>query len=291
MSIQSMTGFGKSQIDDGQYSVTIEAKSVNHRFKDTRVRLPGIISEIEYEIRQKVSEEFSRGSFDLSINFKKTEKLDSFLNIDTEKIKNFLDKIVPSLDRKDTTISISPTSFLRSEFILDPQDQETDGLKTLVKKGLDEALLKLKDSRKSEGEKLVEIIKTHISLFKKEFQIVETEAKDFQKKTEIKLKEKFLLFSKELKIETPRFLQEVVYYMEKMDISEEINRIKSHLTKLGQLLESKEEVGRNVDFLIQELNRETNTIGSKSSFEEISNAIVLMKVQLEKIREQGLNLE
>ncbi len=123
------------------------------------------------------------------------------------------------------------------------------------------------------------------------YQYICSVADSFQASVEEKLKKRFSELSSELNIDEPRFMQEVIYYLEKLDVHEEINRIQAHLEKLDSILSKGGEVGRQIDFLIQELNRETNTIGSKSNLKDISDSVVQMKVQLEKIREQGLNLE
>ena len=130
-----------------------------------------------------------------------------------------------------------------------------------------------------------------MDLYYGHFQKIESSVESIQKNIETRLRKRFETFSQELNVDEPRFLQEVVYYMEKLDISEEINRIHTHFDRLSELIEKGGEVGRQIEFLLQELNRETNTIGSKSSMEDISESVVQMKVQLEKMREQALNLE
>ena len=154
------------------------------------------------------------------------------------------------------------------------------------------AISDLKISREEEGSKLIDTLKMHRDEFNIHFKKVSDLRNSYQEQVKDKLTKRFENDAKELNLDEPRFLQEVIYYLEKLDIDEEINRINIHLEKLEKILTGEHlELGRQIDFLIQELNRETNTIGSKSGASEISENVVQMKVQLEKIREQALNLQ
>lgn len=291
MTSLSMTGFGKAEIKDTTFQVEVEIKSVNHRFKEIRVKSPSILNEIELKLKNKLSDKFKRGSFDVFVRTKKESTINHFDTIDDYKISDYLRKIVPLLDEKNFKYNVNPTDFLRPEFMKEKDEQETKVLFDLVLKAFDEALENLKVSRMEEGTKLVEVIARHKQKYVENFTLVEEKVDLLKEELESKLRKKFAEYKDEVQVEESRFLQEIIYYMEKYDIHEEINRIKIHLQKLDKLLKTEGEVGRQMDFLVQELNRETNTIGSKSSSQDISTAVVQMKVQLEKIREQGLNLE
>ena len=181
------------------------------------------------------------------------------------------------------------TDFLSSQFANPERDTEKDTL--LITEALQKAVNTLARVRMEEGTSLIRAIREHLDKYKEHLKVVKDNVSHYQKSVEQKLNKKFEEISQDIPIERPRFMQEVVYYMEKMDVQEEITRIHSHLEKLSSLLSSDGEIGRQVDFFVQELNRETNTIGSKSASPELSDNVVQMKVQLEKIREQGLNLE
>ena len=290
MSIQSMTGFGKGESKSKDWTITSEVKSVNHRFKDTRFKMSSLFSPIELDLRNKVGEVFKRGSFEISLNYKKAEGKTKFDDIDTGKVSAFLDIFTSISKEKGIELTISPSEFLRQDFYKDLDDTSDETLE-LAKSAFSLALEDLKTSRLYEGEKMIKVIQSHRDQYVEHYSQIAALADQFQASVEERLKKKFSEFSSELGIEEPRFLQEVVYYLEKMDVHEEINRIQSHLDKLDSILSGGGEIGRQLDFLIQELNRETNTIGSKSSLKEISDNVVQMKLQLEKIREQGLNLE
>ena len=161
----------------------------------------------------------------------------------------------------------------------------------MVITSFEQALQNLKESRAEEGGKLVEKIREHLEEFSVNYKKVMPIRTQFKDQIAEKLNKKLTDKISELSIDDTRFNQEVIYYLEKYDIDEEISRIDVHLQKFIKLLDNGGEVGRKIDFLVQELNRETNTIGSKSSHDQISDCVVEMKVHLEKIREQALNLE
>lgn len=286
-----MTGFGRGEGSCEDYSVTVEIKSVNHRFKDLRFKMPSIFNACEIKMKEKLSEKFNRGSFDVYINYKRSETNSKFNDLDPEKIKDFLSSIESMTSDKDIQLTADVTGFLRSEFYRDQDLANDQDLIEATWKAFDFAVTSLEESRGGEGEKLARVLDNHKSIFEEHYNFISSKADSFQKSTEEKLKKRFSEHGDDLTIDEPRFLQEVIYYLEKLDVHEEIDRIKAHLEKLANILSLGGEVGRQIDFLIQELNRETNTIGSKSNLKDISDSVVQMKVQLEKIREQGLNLE
>lgn len=285
-----MTGFGKGEGSNDEFRVVVEIKSVNHRYKDYRFRMPSLMSSLEIHFKKRFAEVFKRGSFDISINYKKADTKNSFSDVDVQKVEAFVKGIkgLPSLS--DFKLSIKPTDFLRSEFYKDIDDDEKS-LKELACTAFDKALDSLQASRLEEGVKMKKILLSHRDQYESVFNAIVESADTFQGIIEKKLRDRMGELSSEISVDEPRLLQEVIYYLEKMDIHEEINRVKSHLKKFDMLIEEDKEIGRQLDFLVQELNRETNTIGSKSSLVEISDSVVKMKVELEKIREQGLNLQ
>jgi uncharacterized protein (TIGR00255 family) len=285
-----MTGFGKGEAKNNDWTITSEVKCVNHRFKDTRFKMSSLFAPIELDLRNKVGEVFKRGSFEIFLNYKKVEGKTKFDDIDEAKVDAFLNIFTDITQKRGLELTISPTEFLRQDFFKD-LDDKSDETFELAKQAFGLALEDLKKSRLVEGEKMIAVIKKHRDQYIEHYNQIVSLADTFQESVEERLRKKFSEFSGDLNVDEPRFLQEVVYYLEKMDVHEEINRIQSHLEKLDSLLSKGGEVGRQIDFIIQELNRETNTIGSKSSLKEISENVVQMKVQLEKIREQGLNLE
>jgi len=291
MAIYSMTGYGQGEASNDDWTLSVEIKSVNHRFKDIRFKMSSMLSSLEIDFRNLLQEQFKRGSFDIYVNYKRAEKKTKFDDIDPEKVNKFLSIMQPMLDKSGADSVIRPTDFLRTEFYKDADEEVNKSMLTLAREAFEKALTSLAASRLAEGEKLLKILQNHQTTYRDYYTEITKVADTFQKNVEEKLRKRFSEFASELNVDEPRFLQEVVYYLEKLDVHEEINRIETHLEKLTKILSKGGEVGRQIDFLMQELNRETNTIGSKSNVSEISEKVVQMKVQLEKIREQGLNIE
>lgn len=291
MSAQSMTGFAQAVAQSENFVVSVEIKSVNNRFKDIRFKMPSSLSALEIELKKELNDFFSRGTFDVYVNVKRAENKSRFDDLDANKISQFIAKIGPILQSNNLEAKVNMTDFLRSEFFLDQDEQNQSELTDLALKAFKAAVVELKNSRVSEGEKLIRVLVKHLESYRSHFVIIEANAEHFKKNVEEKLKKRVDDYKSLVDVDQSRLLQEVVFYLEKIDIHEEINRIHAHLEKFQNLLKSTNEVGRQIDFIIQELNRETNTMGSKSTMKEISDAVVQMKVQLEKMREQGLNIE
>jgi len=291
MKIFSMTGFGKGEAKGTNYLVSAEIKTVNNRFKDFKFRMSSLFNSLEIELRNKLEEEFKRGSFDISITYKKIEKSGQDFQVDLVKVSSYLNLLTPEFRKRDIPFQVNPSDFLRSDFYKDEEELKEKELTPLVFKSFESAIVALKISRSTEGSKLVDKLHEHLAFYKTYLDKVEKLKADYPTILRERLTQKLTEKLHDFKIDDSRLLQEIVYYLEKLEVDEEINRAKIHLSKLETLLKSSGEIGRQIDFLLQELGRETNTLGSKSAHSEISSHVVEMKVQLEKIREQALNLE
>ena len=291
MSVYSMTGFGKGEATGPNFTITTEIKSVNNRFKDFKFRMSSMFNYLELHLRSKLDSDFRRGSFDISVTYRRNEKTSTEFQIDLKKVEAYLQLMRPVFNQMQVGFQVNPTDFLRNDFYKDEDEKKEKEFDPLIFKSFEIAIKALKESRSHEGEKLVDKLLEHLSVYEKCLIQIDTLKNLYPEmmkdKLTIKLNEKL----KDFKIDESRFLQEVIYYLEKLEIEEEISRAKIHLIKLKSVLNSTGEIGRQIDFLLQELGRETNTIGSKSAHPEISSNVVEMKVQLEKIREQALNLE
>jgi uncharacterized protein (TIGR00255 family) len=291
MFIQSMTGFGQAEAKSSNFTVSVEIKSVNNRFKDIRFKMPSSLNQLELILKQQLNDTFSRGTFDVFVNVKRSEDKNRFDDLDENKVSKYLEKMVPIFKKQNINPSVSVTDFLRAEFYKE-QDTNSDAeASELATAAFKLALNDLKKSRSSEGEKLFHALNKHLENYRSYFVVIEKNANHFKEMVEEKLKKRVEDYKNIVAVDQGRLLQEVIFYLEKIDIHEEITRVHAHLEKFQTLLKSDNEVGRQIDFFIQELNRETNTMGSKSTMKEISDAVVQMKVQLEKMREQGLNIE
>jgi uncharacterized protein (TIGR00255 family) len=290
MTIYSMTGFGRGEAASAKWSLTVEVKSVNNRFKDYRFKMGAALSSQEFELRGQLEKNFKRGTFDVAVTYQRKADAPTDTNVDPAKVKAWLAAVLPLLEGK-VAVSVSPTDFLRSDFMRDDDSDRGQELNPLAAEAFGKAIEALKVSRAAEGSALVEALLGHLAIYER-LMLRNAELKGLypelvKERLFNKLQEKM----KDFQVDDGRLMQEVVFYLEKLDIDEEINRAKIHVAKLKEVLEGGGEVGRQIDFLLQELGRETNTMGSKSAQTEISSNVVEMKVQLEKIREQALNLE
>ena len=292
MAVYSMTGFGKGEAVGDGFTITTEIKTVNNRFKDYKFRMSNLFNSKELELRTLLDEHFKRGSFDISVIYKKTDAGNVEFQVDPKKVKAYIELMAPVFKEAGAMLQFSPTDFLRADFYKSEDDsQKEDVLLNLVGDSVLAAVNALKISRQREGEKLVAKLQEHLDVYELNLEKIEIQKNLYPEILREKLTQKFEEKLKEIKVDESRFLQEVIYYLEKLDVDEEITRAKIHISKLRSVLNSNGEIGRQIDFLLQELGRETNTLGSKSAQSEISSYVVEMKVQLEKIREQALNLE
>jgi uncharacterized protein (TIGR00255 family) len=291
MNIYSMTGFGKGETTTDAYTLSVEIKSVNNRFKDYRFKMGSIFNSEELNLKKAFDTNIKRGSFDIYVNYKRAEGVSKAAELDEAKIRTFVNFMKETIGDA-LTLNLSATSFLRNEFFKD-EDSSTkfDELSPMLMTSFNQALSNLKISREEEGSKLVDKIKEHLETYRENYLGVIPLKSKYREQIEDKLRKKLTEKLSDLSIDDNRFTQEVIYYLEKFDIDEEISRIDVHLARFDKLIAEGGEVGRKIDFLVQELNRETNTIGSKSAHDKISVFVVEMKVNLEKIREQALNLE
>lgn len=290
MSASSMTGFGRGETAGSKWNVVVEIKTVNNRFKDYRFKMGSALSSQEYEMRGLLDKNFKRGTFDVAVTYQRRADAPTEVNLDAKKVQAWLATVLPLIDGK-MPVSVSPTDFLRTDFMRDEDADKTSELTPLVSQAFFKAMDALKVSRNNEGGSLVEKLLEHLAAYEKLMLQNEVLKNQYPEMVRERLTTKLAEKMKEFKVDEGRLMQEVIFYLEKLDIDEELNRAKIHVAKLRDVLKGGTEVGRQIDFLLQELGRETNTMGSKSAHMDISQNVVEMKVQLEKIREQALNLE
>lgn len=293
--MKSMTGFGKARCESEHYQIEVEIKSVNHRFLDIQLRNPRQLNIYEQVIRQTIKETLQRGRIEVYITLK--EKGDS--NKEVAIHWDLMEELVTNLQteahaRFDTDLpakSILKRLINHQEFI-DIQEKQTEDqdLEVSVLAAIKEAAEANNASREVEGAGIQQILAENSHALQQK--IVELSA--FVDVYEADYKEKF---EKKLTdwlgatIDQDRLLTEMAILLERGDIHEELDRMTIHLASMATMLQSDKPVGRELDFLIQEMNREVNTIGSKSSPIVIKNAVVQMKTIIEKIREQVQNVE
>ncbi len=294
--MKSMTGFGRCEqvIDNRRYS--IEIKSVNHKFCDFNIKLPRFLNEYEVVFREKLSNKINRGKVDVYINFETFSESDYNVTFN-EELGNIyqreLNNIIKSYSLDDKVRLGHILNFqevLKTEKKLD--DEET--IKVIVENfvnTLNTAIDKFVSMREVEGVKIEKDILTKLSKFKG---LVEEIDKQYPKSVEAyreKLTEKANAIFENKDIDENRIIMEVMMFTDKVCVDEEITRLYSHLEQFHDILKEDGAIGRKIDFLIQEINREVNTIASKSNDVDITKNVVELKTLLEKIREQVQNIE
>lgn len=293
--MKSMTGFGKAVQTDDNYQLDIEIKSVNHRFLDIQIRSPKHVNPFELFIRQLIKEQLQRGRVELFINLKEigvgTKEVQVQWPLIDQLTTRLADGLVERGEKADDLLQQLLPNLVRQEDYVKVEEQGAAAeLEKLLLATVKEAIQSLDESRQKEGQGIQKILlqyKTEFAETVAQLQgFVSEYEKDFQQRFEAKLKAWL-----GDQVAEDRLLTEMALLIERGDIHEELDRLDIHIKNLSALLTKSQPVGRELDFLLQELNREVNTIGSKSSPIEIKNIVVQLKTILEKIREQIQNVE
>lgn len=291
---KSMTGFGRGEYIGDNYSFKLEIKSVNHRYNDINVKLPRHMSYLEDRIKKKVKENISRGKVDVYISLDYVNESSIEINMDLDlakEYKNSLEKLKDALNLNDD-IKLNNILALSEIIKFDKRELDEDLVWDTLEKALDRAIIDIDSMRSREGQTLKEDMLNKISLIEEELAKVEARTDIVLDEYRLKLENRIgelLDISEEVYEE--KIYSELVFYADKSNVDEEITRLKSHNNQFKSILENEDLVGRKLDFLVQEMNREINTIGSKSSDITIATSVVLIKAEIEKIREQIQNIE
>ncbi|WP_404470322.1 YicC/YloC family endoribonuclease [Sutcliffiella horikoshii] len=290
--VKSMTGFGRAEAKQGSYQILVEMKSVNHRFCEINIRMPKQFLAMEEKMKKIVNSFLQRGRIEMFITIEGQDIHDKHLNVDWELLSAYIDSIHKVKDRYQISGSIEINDILKLENVFTIMETQTgmEAIEGLLLEQVHSASKQLVAMRTAEGDQLKKDIITHLSFIENMSEQLSklgpTVVEAYRLRLEKKLKE--YLGSQ---IDEQRILAEAAIFADKADINEELQRINSHLGQFNQSLQSSDPVGRKLDFLVQELNREVNTIGSKANDANIANLVVEMKACLEKIKEQVQNIE
>lgn len=290
--IKSMTGYGKSSLSINSREYQVEIKTVNHKYIDVNIKMPRIISYLEEDVRKLVVSRIKRGKVDIQISFENYSQDGNDVKINTELAQIYIQSLRKLAEAENLSSNIEVTEITKLPDVLtiksNLDENETKGELLQV---VNEAIDKLIQMRKIEGEKISKDILDKIARIEQKneeiFSLSTGLIEEYVVKLEAMVKE--LLKTEEL--DKSRLMQEVVIYADKCSVEEEVTRLRSHIYQLRYLINSEEPIGKKMDFLIQEMNRETNTIGSKANNLEITNTVVDIKTILEDIREQIQNIE
>ncbi len=292
--VMSMTGYGKGEYENQLYRFKIEIKSVNHRYIDINIKSPRQIGYLEETIKKQIKEYLTRGKIDVYIYLEYLNESQVEVNIDTELARSYysaLEKLKDDLNLEDE---------IKLENILDitdlvktkKRDVDEDAIWEVLSNGLNIALKNISSMREEEGRELKKDILLKMENINKNIEIIEKRSPQVVIEYKNKLNDRISeLLENNTLLDKDRLSNEVAIFADKASIDEEIVRLKSHINQLYLILEEEDSIGRKLDFLIQEFNREINTIGSKSSDTIITENVVELKSDIEKIREQIQNIE
>jgi len=288
----SMTGYGRGEATNGNVTVVIELKTVNNRYRDIQMRLPRTYSVIEPRMQARIKEKISRGRIEVFVRRQATESGHSIVP-DPHLAERYLtaaNDVAKRLARPKEEI---PTTWVLSQpGVLNTVETETDAMAEweIIETAFDLALQELLKMRSLEGSALQADLSSHLDQLESLRAEVEGHSEGIVERLEQKLSQRLKRLLQD-RIEPGRLAQEAAMLADKADVSEELTRISSHCNQFRDVLGSDEPIGRKLDFLLQELNREINTIGSKASEQPVSTRVVEMKSVLERMREQAANVE
>ena len=292
--MKSMTGFGKSKLEINGRVYNIEIKSVNHRYCDVNVRLPRSISCYENEIKKEVSNRVARGKIDVFIDFTNYTNEGKNVVINKELAKLYIKQLKELANEEclNDNINITEISKMPDVLQLTSEDDENDTILQELKQCLNSALDNFVNMRFIEGEKIKEDLLQRIDHINSMVEQISLNSTGLIEEYVVKLEKRIKEILQTEEVDKTRLAQEVVIYADKCSIEEEITRLKSHIYQFKNLIaDNNETIGKKLDFIIQEMNRETNTIGSKSGSNNITTLVIDLKVELEDIREQIQNIE
>ncbi len=291
--LKSMTGYGRHEMIKGGKKILFEVKSVNHRFSDYNIKVPRYMNFLEDKVRNLVSEYITRGKVDIYVSVESYESADTDIRLNKELAKNYIDvlhELCETFNLKDD-ISVSSVARWGDIFKTERRDEDEDAVWRLVEEAAQKAISDFVSMRTREGERIEADLRERIDYMKSLAQQVDEQSP----KTVEEYKEKLYTKIKELvddrNIDESRVLTEVAIFADKVAVNEETVRLSSHFDEFYQILDMGEPAGRKLDFLIQEINREVNTIGSKAQDVEIAKIVVTLKGEIEKLREQIQNIE
>lgn len=292
---KSMTGFGRAASEEGRDKVfSVEIKSVNHRYLDINTRMPKAMIPLEEKIRRKVKEYLNRGKVDLFINYKNYGKSDSVATLNLDFAKTYVEalKVLKNefSDLKDD-LSLSLVSRHPEVISIEEKEESLDEIWEEISNLLDISLKAMLEMREFEGDKLKEDIILKSNEIENLVSKIEEKSTVIVENYKLRLEDRLTDILGKVEVDENRLAMEVAIFADKAAIDEEIIRLKSHIKHLRETLELSEPIGRKLDFIMQEMNREANTIASKSTDLDITNNVIDIKNTLEKIREQVQNIE
>lgn len=291
--IKSMTGFGRCDIQKGTKKFTVELKSVNHRYLDVNIRMPKKLNYFETAIRTLLKAYVSRGKVDIFITYEDLSQTQEGVRynpgIAAQYVK-YLKQMEEEFDLEND-IRVSTLSRYPEVFVMEERREDEEELWNGLKEALERAFSQFVETRQEEGENLENDILCKLGHLEERIKMIEERSPQIISEYRSRLEEKVKELLADTQIEESRIVAEVVLFSDKICTDEEVVRLKSHIRHMRNTLKEEEGIGRKLDFIAQEMNREANTILSKANDMEVSDCAIELKTEIEKIREQIQNVE
>lgn len=291
--IASMTGYGRGSAGADGREITVELKSVNHRYLDLAMRLPRHISFLEDVFRAQLKEAFGRGHIDIYVNYRNTRNDAKTITLDEALLSQYLLVGRQASSQYGIPDDLTLSGVLRLPDVVDISSAEEDreAVTALAREAAAGAILEMQNMRAQEGERLYADLMEHVEQVRKLAEEIAGRAPQVAREYREKLNERITQLLQEHEVDRARLATEVALFADRAGIDEEIVRLRSHVQQFVSTMQSGEPAGRKLDFIVQEINREFNTIGSKANDASLTNAVLTGKGEVEKLREQVQNIE
>ena len=291
--IKSMTGFGRCEVLKDSRKFTVELKSVNHRYLDVNIRMPKKLNFFETSIRTLLKSYADRGKVDIFITYEDLSQSQVSVKYNSALAAEYLKYLNQMAEEfsLDNDVRVSTLSRYPEVFTMEECSEDEDELWNGLKEALEGAFSQFVEMRTKEGERLKEDILLKLDLLSEQIRFIEERSPQIIAEYRTKLEEKMRELLEDTQIDDNRIAAEVILFADKICTDEEVVRLKSHIQHMKETLEESNGIGRKLDFIAQEMNREANTILSKANDLDISNRAISLKTEIEKIREQIQNIE
>jgi len=290
---RSMTGFGRITTDIDNESVTIEVYAVNHRFLECSFRLPSVWAALETDLRNVLKQHLSRGKVTVSLRRGRGATGRAVIRFDEENAQQYIDasRELARMMNSTEALSLDVLAQMEGVFYQEEQEQDLERTKAILLDGLGEALEQLNQARTQEGEVLARDVAERIAEMRHALAAVEVRLPDLSAAHVQRLRDRVAELNTDVGLPEDRLAIEIALMADKMDVNEEVVRLNSHFDQVEKLLAHPEPIGRDLNFLAQELQREINTLGSKLRDSDVTREVLRLKAELEKLREQAQNIE
>lgn len=290
--IKSMTGYGRGNYENDGRIYTVEIKTINHRYNDVSVKLPRYLNFLEDNIRRYISKTINRGKVEVYISLENMSDKGRNIKIDKVLAGTYINELRSLSSEYSIPDDITVMSLARmSDIIVVENDAQEELYWQELQEAMSIAIKNIDEARSIEGKRLAEDIEARLNKISEYVNIVEKASEKLLDEYKVKLKNRINELGANNIVDENRIGIEIVLFADKSSICEEVTRLKSHIESFKNMLKSEGPIGKKIDFLIQEMNRETNTIGSKANSIGITNYVIEMKNEIENIREQVQNIE